>query len=137
ARSSELSGLCHQPAERAASFEPAPDRYAPVPIATAPDAHTVPVDRATRDGATRTLHLPHKPKVEEARNPKRRRPQLLAAGVGAALAVLIVVGIVASQRGQGHPAPSVPSTTPHTTPATPTSTRLPAALDDALRQPEK
>jgi hypothetical protein len=57
--------------------------------------------------------------------------------VGVALAVVLVVGIFASQQGGGHPATSVPSTTARTTPAKPTTTRLPAPLDDAIRRLEQ
>jgi eukaryotic-like serine/threonine-protein kinase len=122
--------------EMAAALEPPPDLDATVPIEPTPESETVPVDLGPRDGNTRTLHLPSPPEVGRARGTRRVRPHLLAAGVGAALAVLLLVGIFASQRGQGHPPGSVPSTTTPTTPATPTTTRLPAPLDDAIRRLE-
>jgi serine/threonine protein kinase len=123
--------------EMAAALEPRPDLDATVPIGAAPEAETVPVNFASRDGATRTLHLPSPREAGRSRGMTWVRSHLLAVGAGAVLAVVLVVGLFTSQRGQGHPATSVPSTTARTTPATPAATRLPASLDDAIRRLEQ
>jgi serine/threonine-protein kinase len=110
---------------------------APVPINAAHDAETVPIDRGSRDGATQTLHLPSAPEVEQRPRTTPVRSHVMAIAVGAGLAAILVVGIFASQRGPSHPATSVPSTTAPAPKATPTSTKLPAPLNDAIRRLEQ
>ena len=122
--------------EMAAALEPPAELDATEPIETDWGSETVPVDLRSRDGATRTLHLPTASEAGPSRGRAWVRSHLLAVGVGLA-AVLLVVGLVASQRGDGHPNTSVPSTTARTTPAKPTTTRLPAPLDDAIRRLEQ
>ncbi len=121
--------------EMAAALELPPELHATEPIDTAWDSETVPVDLGSRDGATRTLHLPSPPERGRSRGMAWVRSHLLAVGV--ALAVVVVVVLFASRQGDGHPATSVPSTTAPTTPAKPTATRLPATLDDAIRRLEQ
>ncbi|MDQ1455275.1 MAG: eukaryotic-like serine/threonine-protein kinase [Actinomycetota bacterium] len=120
--------------EMAAALEPPTELDATVPIETGWDSETVPVDLPPRDGATRTMHLPS-PEAGPSRGMAWLRSHVIAVGV--ALAVVLVVGIFASQQGGGHPATSVPSTTAGTTPAKPATTRLPAPLDDAIRRLEQ
>jgi serine/threonine protein kinase len=122
--------------EMAAALEPPAELDATEPIETDWASETVPVDLRSRDGATRTLRLPSASEAGPFRGRARVRSHLLAVGVALA-AVLLVVGLVVSQRGDGHPATSVPSTTARTTPAKPTTTRLPAPLDDAIRRLEQ
>jgi hypothetical protein len=62
---------------------------------------------------------------------------VLAFGLAVALAGLVVAGVVATQRDQGNPAGSPPATTTPARPATPTTAKLPAPLDDAIRRLEQ
>jgi eukaryotic-like serine/threonine-protein kinase len=123
--------------EMADALEPPPELDAPVPVNAAHEAETVPIDLGWRDGATQTLHLPSPPEVEQRPHKTRVRSHVMAIAVGAGLAGILVVGIFASQRGQSHPTTSVPSTTAPAPKATPTSTKLPAPLNDAIRRLEQ
>jgi serine/threonine protein kinase len=121
--------------EMAAALEPPPELATTEPIGTSWDSETAPVDLTPRDGATRTMHLPSPPEAGLSRGMAWLRSHVIAVGV--ALTVVLVVGIFASQQGDGHPPTSVPSTTARTTPAKPATTRIPAPLDDAIRRLEQ
>ncbi len=128
--------------DMAAALEPpaeldATEPIETAPIETAPDSETVPVDLGSRDGATRTLHFPSPPEAGRSPGFAWVRSNLLALALALGVAVVLIVGFLASRQGGGHPATSVPSTTARTTPAKPTTTRLPAPLDDAIRRLEQ
>ena len=134
--------------EPPAALEPRVDLDATVPIeapaaaaavaAAAAESETVPVDLGARDGATQILHRPSPQGGARPRPgaPHSRR-RVVALGLGVALAGIVVAGVVASQHDPVHPAGSLPVTTAPAGPATPTTTRLPAPLDDAIRRLEQ
>ena len=119
--------------EMAAALEPAPDLDATVPIEVADAPDTVPINLGSRDGATQTLLRPGPSGVARHPDAPRARRRLRTVGLGAALAGALVAGVVASQRDNGHSAFLVPPTSAPAPTATPTSTRLPAPLESALR----
>ena len=104
---------------------------------TANDAATIPIALPSHDGATRALKLPSAARGERrpAAPPARRR--VLAIALGAALAGILVVGVVANHdSGRPPVAALTPTTTPSASP-TPTTAKLPAALGDAIRKLEQ
>lgn len=109
---------------------------ATVPIDVGSGTETVPVEVGARDGATQLLHPPSAQTVGRRRTPTVRR-RLRGLGAGAALAAVLVAGIVISQRSQGHSPISGPLTTTPAAPTTATTTKLPAPLDDAIRKLEQ
>lgn len=132
--------------EPPAALEPAVDLDATVPIeapaaaaaVAAAESETVPVDLGARDGATQILH---RPSPQGGAGPRPGAPhsrrRVVALGLGVALAGIVVAGVVASQHDPVRPAGSLPVTTAPAGPATPTTTRLPAPLDDAIRRLEQ
>jgi eukaryotic-like serine/threonine-protein kinase len=125
--------------EMAAALEPAADFDAcaeTVPIDATSAPETVPVNLGSRDGGTQTLHVPGPPPVDRRRGVPGVRRRILALGIGVAVVTVLIVGVFISQQGQRHPAASTP-TTNASHPATPTTARLPAALDDAIRRLEQ
>jgi serine/threonine protein kinase len=123
--------------EMAAALEPSTDLDATLPIATDTAAETVRVDRSSRDGATRKLDPPGSQGIGRQRGRLGARRRVLAVGVGTAFVGVLFAGVVASQHSQGHPGASLPATTASATPATPTTTRLPAPLNDAINRLEQ
>jgi serine/threonine protein kinase len=119
------------------ALDPASDLDATVAIEAEPAAETVPIDVGTSDGATQALPPsgPHQIARQPAGRGARRR--VLAIGAAAAVAGVLIAGVVASQRGDGHPAGSLSSTTAPAAPATPTATKLPAPLDAAISKLEQ
>ncbi len=118
------------------ALEPAGDVDATVPIDVTSAPETVPIILEPRDGGTRKLHPPSPPAVDRRRGVPGVRRRVLTLGIGVALAGVLVGAVVVSQQGPRHHIASQPKTTA-SRPATPTTARLPAALDDAIRRLEQ
>ncbi len=122
-------------ANMAAALEPSAELDATVPIDADRGLGTVPVNLVARDGITQTMHFPSPQGVSRRPTRPRTPRHLVVFGVGVAVAAALVVGVVASQKGRGHPATSLPATT--VVRVTPTTTRLPPPLDGAIRNLEQ
>ena len=123
--------------EMAAALEPASDLDATVPIEAEPAAETVAIVVGSSDGATQALHPPGRPTTVRQPAGRGARRRVLAVGAAAAVAGVLIAGVVASQRNDGTPAASIPSTTAPAAPATPAATKVPAALDAAISKLEQ
>jgi len=124
-------------AEMAAALASSSELDVTVPIDVAEETVTVPVDGGSRDGETQILRVPSPEGGDLPRNQRGPRIDLRAVGVGAALAVVLLVGIAISERSSGHSPISGPATTTPAGQVTATTTRLPASLDDAIRKLEQ
>jgi len=124
-------------AEMTAALEPPAELDTTVPIPADDGATTVPVKIGSRDGATETLDLPRPPGFElgsGAALARRRRRRL---GSAAAVAIVIVGAVIIGERGHGQPTVARPAVTPSTAAVTAATTKLPTALDDAIRKLEQ
>jgi serine/threonine protein kinase len=127
-------------AEMAAALASSAELDVTVPIEVgevAEETVTVPADGGSGGGATQILPVPSPEGDDLPRNPPRPRLDLRAVGIGAALAVVLLLGIAISERSSGHSPISGPATTTPAGPVTASTTRLPASLDDAIRKLEQ
>lgn len=132
--SAEEMAAALEPASHPGAPDPdAPDPDATVPIEIAEAPETVPVAVGSRDGVTQVMQTPsaHGDRHQPGEPPSRRN--LVAIGIAAALAGVLVAGVATSRRGDGLSGLQPTATTAPAPTTSPTPTQLPVPLDRAIR----